>query len=833
MPIAAHAQADTLQSPQAFLGYAPGKRFTPHSRILDYYQHVAAHSKNVKLMPYGSTYEGRKLLVAVIGTEDHLNRLDEIRLDNQMRAGIVSGKPKNNGPAIAWLSYNIHGNEPVSSEASLVTLYNLARPGNAKAAEWLKKVLVVIDPCMNPDGRERYVQWYNRTHAALNVSGPDAHPASWEHSEPWPYGRSNHYFFDMNRDWAWQTQQESKQRTALLQQWLPHVHADLHEMGAQRSYYFLPAAEPYHEQVTPWQREFQEYLGKVNARYFEEQSWRFFSREDFDLLYPSYGDTWPTFMGAIGMTYEQAGGNAGLALKLNNGDTLTLVSRVAHHAAASLATVEATYDKADKLISEFAKFYADNAASPPGQYKTYVVKGNNAADNLAAFCKLLAQNGIQYGYASSADKRLFSGYNYFTGKNENMSLEPGDVVVSAHQPRAAFVRVLMEPKSKLADSLTYDITAWSLPFVYGLKTYGLAERMTPQTNSGVQPKTVLAMEKPYAYLAEWKSTTDAQLLAKLLRAKINVRYAEKPFTIGGVEYPSGTMVVLRADNLKAATLDETLRREAAALGQTLTPVATGRVEKGPDLGSDYFHFIKAPRVAVLLHNEIETGSIGELWYHFEQELQYPVTLIDVKNTRRFEMKDFDVIILPDGDFGDQFEGRRFGALREWMQAGGKIIALESAVGLFAGRDKDGFTLKEKSDSAAVKKLQAANALRPYADRERAAISDFVPGSIFRLRMDNTHPLGFGYGEEYHTLKLGSKVYEYLTTGINVGTLKKDGHVAGFVGANVKNKLQEGLVFGVERQGRGSIVYLIDNPLFRAFWHNGKLLFDNAVFLVGQ
>lgn len=824
---------DTLQSPTAFFGYAPGQHFTPHSRIIDYFYHVAAHSKLVKIIQFGKTYEGRPLIIAVVGSEENLGKLDEIKLDNLMRAGVVSGKPKNNIPAITWLSYNIHGNESVSSEAAHVTLYNLVKPQNTQAAEWRKKVLVVIDPCMNPDGRERYVQWYNRV---VSVT-PDANPSSWEHSEPWPGGRSNHYFFDMNRDWAWQTQQESRARTGLLQQWLPHVHADLHEMGPQSSYYFLPAAEPYHEQVSPWQREFQEYLGRVNARQFDGQSWRFFSREIFDLFYPSYGDTWPTFLGAVGMTYEQAGGGAaGLAVKLNNGDTLTLAMRIAHHVAASLATVEATYDKAEKLVAEFSKFCADNAANPPGQYKSYVVKGNNAADNIAAFTKLLDQNGIHYGYAPTNEKRALNGYNYFSGKNENVALEAGDLVISAYQPRAGFVRVLMEPKSKLPDSLTYDITAWSLPYVYGLKTFGLTEKIVPSATSGVTTKAPAEVEKPVAYLAEWKSTTDAQLLSRLMMAKVHVRSAQKPFTINNTEYPAGTLAILRADNLKLGNkLDEVVKSVAAEMKQTLIPVGTGRMDKGPDLGSSYFQLLKAPRVAVLANKDVSENGVGELWYHFEQELKYPISIIDLENVRRFDMKEYDVIIMPDGDFSANYEGKKLTALREWMQAGGRVIAMEGSLSLFAGKDKDGFLLKEKTDTTNAKKLKEALALRPYADRERASISDGVAGSIFKLRMDNTHPLGFGFTDEYFTLKGSSKVYEYFTTnnGVNVGTLKKDGYVSGFVGANVKNKLNEGLVFGVERQGRGAIVYMVDNPLFRAFWHSGKLLVDNAVFLVGQ
>ncbi|MGB4816618.1 MAG: M14 metallopeptidase family protein, partial [Ferruginibacter sp.] len=322
-----------LQSPDAFLGYRLGSRFTPHYKVVAYCEHVAQNSKMVQLQQYGETYEHRPLLAAFVGTEANIGQLEKIRDNNLQlaRQSVTAGAGSTNTPAIIWLSYNVHGNEPTSTEAAMATLYALAEPSNSATKAWLQNTIVVIDPCENPDGRDRYVNWYNSV-AGKNYN---VQPICREHIEPWPRGRSNHYNFDLNRDWAWQTQVESLQRMALYNKWLPQVHVDFHEQGYNAPYYFAPAAEPFHDIITKWQREFQFFIGKNNAKYFDQNNWLYFTRERFDLFYPSYGDTYPMYNGSIGMTYEQGGISGGLGVITSENDTLTFVQRVQHHVIAS------------------------------------------------------------------------------------------------------------------------------------------------------------------------------------------------------------------------------------------------------------------------------------------------------------------------------------------------------------------------------------------------------------------------------------------------------------------------------------------------------------------
>ncbi|WP_345950427.1 M14 metallopeptidase family protein [Mucilaginibacter sp. PAMB04274] len=818
--------AQGLQSPAHFLGYELGSQYTYHYRIAEYVRHVAQNSKLVKLQSYGTTNEGRPLMVAFVGSEENIARLDDIRKHNLYLAGLSNGPATlSNAPAIVWLSYNVHGNEPSSSEAALQTLYDLVNPANTRTQAWLKNTVIVIDPCLNPDGRDRYVNYYNQTRGLL----PDPNSSSREHIEPWPGGRVNHYYFDLNRDWAWQTQKEVQGRVGLYNQWLPQIHVDFHEQGFNNPYYFAPAAEPFHKDITPWQREFQTTIGKNNAKYFDQNGWLYFTKEVFDLLYPSYGDTYPLYNGSIGMTYEQGGGPAGgLAVTMRSGDTLTLADRIAHHHSNGLSTVETASNNASKILAEYKKYFDNSRTNPPGVYKTYVIKNENE-DKMRKLQELLYANQITFSVGTS---RQASGYNYFNGKNESFTINKNDMVISAYQPKAVLLNVLLEPKTFIADSNTYDITAWSLPYAYGLKAYGLKDAINkpaPGKNEEVvlahQPAKPVQTGKAYAYVAQWTSVEDVKFLSALLQKGIKVRYASDAFTMGNKKFNAGSIIITRASN-NQPNFDRMINEISERYSRTLTPLATGFADTGADLGSSAVGFITKPRVMLVSGEGVSANDMGEVWHFFEQQIGYPVSIVRYQDLGRIKLSDFDVAILPDGRYSNFPLDR----LQDWVNDGGKLIAMGGAIRQFA--DKKGFALKSKDEKKDDKDGKKTPDLSAYNSRDRESIKYNVPGAIFKVYLDNTHPLGYGYPPFYYTLKLGDDIYDYLdNSGVNVGVLKKDSYVSGFAGQKAKEKLSNGLLFGVQSMGRGSIVYLTDDPLFRSFWENGKLLFSNAVFMV--
>jgi len=825
-----------LQTPAQFLGYALGEQFTTHDRLLEYVRYLAGQAPSrMKLQEYGRTYEGRPLVLAYVASEENLPRLEQIRQNNLRMAGLQPGSVEGNQPAIAWLSYNVHGNESVSSEAVMQVLYDLVNPENAQSKAWLQNTVVLIDPCVNPDGRERYVQWYKQ---AANRGG-NASPYAWEHWEPWPGGRPNHYYFDLNRDWAWQTQIESKQRLAVYNSWLPQLHADFHEMGPESPYYFSPAARPFHENITPWQRQFQHTIGEYNRQYFDKNNWLYFTRENFDLFYPSYGDTWPTYSGAIGMTYEQGGsGRAGLAYKKEDGDTLTLTERIAHHVAASRATLQATSEKADQLKQEFRKYYENSLKNPAGDYKAFVLKADSRRTaDLQALTQYLERQQIRYGFAGK--DAATRGFNYATGKEERVKISRNDLVVSMYQPKSTLVKVLFEPKSKLEDSLTYDITTWAIPYAYGLQAYALKQRLEPEAvKPAANAVAAGTAERPYAYLARWNNVQDLKFLAELMQAGVKVRMAENPFEINKEQYGAGTLIITRTGNERLGEkLDALVRATAQKHEVKLTATTTGFVSSGSDFGAGSVRYLQMPKVAVLTGEGVSPYGFGEVWHFFEQQINYPITALHTNYFSQVPLHEFDVLILPTGSYGRVLEEKTLEKVKDWVRGGGKLIAMEGAAAFLAGK-KD-FSLKRKGEQDAAKdkakkeeKDPYAN-LRSYAEREREALREEVQGSVFRVNLDKTHPLAFGYDDTYYALVRSADTFSFLEEGWNVGVLKKDNYAAGFVGAQARKQLQDALILGTQEMGRGQVVYLADNPLFRAFWQGGKLLFGNAVFVVGQ
>ena len=801
--------SQNIQSPKEFLGYELGKQFTRHHRVVDYFTYVSTQLDNVLLEKYGETNERRPLYVSYISSKKNIENIEQIRHNNLGQTGL---KPASiNDIAIVWLSYNVHGNEASSTEASMQTLYELV----TTKKDQLENTLVIIDPCINPDGRDRYANWYNQVKSEPYNTDQNAK----EHREPWPGGRANHYLFDLNRDWAWATQIESTQRLKIYNKWMPHVHVDFHEQSMNNPYYFAPAAEPFHEIITDWQRNFQTQIGKNHARYFDKNGWLYFTKESFDLLYPSYGDTYPTYMGAIGMTYEQAGGGmGGLGVDTDHGYELTLVDRVAHHKTTGLSTVEIASKNAVTLNTEFKKFFDTGSF----KYKSYVLKNENK-DKTTRLLALLDKHQIDYEFTN---KGLVKGYNYLTQQESRMSVNTKDLVIHTQQPKGKMVKVLFEPNAKLTDSLTYDITAWSLPYAHGFKAIASTIKVSSRKDVMVDTANNEIDQNAYAYVSKWNSLEDASFLAALLQADVRVRFSEKDFTIEGNSYAKGTLIILRGDNKTNKEFDKQITSIAQNNNRKLTPVQTGFVSSGKDFGSSSVNPINKQKVAVISGKGTSSLSFGEIWHFFENQLHYPLTALDTDYINRVDLDEYDVLIIPNGYYSSILNKSGLEKINNFAQAGGTVIAIGTALRSFV--NKEGFALKSKKPTKG-KENKTAN-LTAYEDTRRNRANTLITGAIFKSKVDNSHPLAFGYDDVYFSLKLNNASYAYLQNGSNVAYFNKSAtNLAGFAGKKALKNIPESLLFGEERKGSGSIIYMVDNPLFRSFWDNGKLFFVNAIF----
>ncbi len=805
-----------IKSPSEFLGYDIGTQFTRHADVVNYFYYVANNSDLVTYGNYGKTNERRLLTYAIVSSKENLENIELIKTNNLKNAGIKEGAA-NPEIAIVWLSYNVHGNEASSTEAAMQTLFELI----VDKKLWLDNTVVIIDPCVNPDGRDRYVNWYNQ----VKASPYDTNQNATEHNEPWPGGRPNHYLFDLNRDWVWASQVETKQRLKLYNQWMPHIHVDFHEQGINEPYYFAPAAEPFHEVISDWQRKFQLQIGKNHAKYFDREGWLFFTRERFDLLYPSYGDTYPTFMGAIGMTYEQAGhGRAGLGIDNDEGTKLTLVDRIKHHTTTSLSTIEISSQNAKKLNEEFSQYFKNDQL----KYKSYVLNGN--IDHKKKLTNLLNLHDIKWGYSIN---NSISGFRYEIQKKGSIDAKNA-IIVSTDQPKGKMVKTLFEPDTKLSSPLTYDITSWSLPYAYGLET--IASTQLLESNESKKIITIHNKPSPKSvgYISHWTSMDDASFFADLLLHDVKVRFSEKELSFNHISYARGSLIITRSDNKNKLYFDELITNIANQHQRQLVIVNSSFSDNGTDFGSPDVKLIPKQRIALLKGKGVSSLSYGSLWHFFETELKYPVTSIDINNFSYYALDNFDVLILPETFYWDALNEDGIQLLKNWIKKGGKIIAMGESVGLF--NDKKEFGISQNETVLISEKTQnnLEEKLLPYDQKEINSLKNTITGSVYKVTIDTSHPMAFGYPKNYYSLKKGSESYQLIDQGYNVGYIDGDAiSVAGFSGEVAKNNLKNSLVFGEKRLGKGSIIYMVDDVLFRSFWENGKLFLANAIFFVNN
>jgi hypothetical protein len=811
------AQQATVPSPEEVLGYPLGRQFTDYAGVREYSRALAQASPRVEYRTYGSTPERRDLIQLVISSTDNLARLEAILAANAELTSPATPPARAreiaaSNPAVVFFSYGVHGNESSSSEAALWTAWDLAR-GAPEVALALDSLVVVIDPVANPDGRDRYVQWFRSVVGAR----PNPNLNAREHHEPWPGGRVNHYLFDLNRDWAWATQPETRARLATWWRWNPQVHVDFHEMSHNSSYFFFPAAEPinpiYPRHVLEWGRRF----GEANARAFDARGWPYYTGEAFDLFYPGYGDSWPSLTGAIGMTYEQAGhGRAGLAVVRADGDTLTLHQRAEQHRAAGTATLQAAASGRTRLLLDFAEGQRTTGA---GERDVLLVPGPDAS-RVRDLVAHLRRQGVEVEEAERGFSASAVPYAGFARRN---SFPAGTYRVRARQPRGRLALTLLQPETELRAEYSYDISAWSLPFAYGVEAHRVAGQ--PATGwrvvGSVEPRSAGALQPGLGYLV-LPGTATARGIVRFLEGGGAARVLARPTTREGREWPAGTwfLPVRPNDDLRA-------RVDAADLGVHAVPVAGGIAASGIDLGSDNVAAVRLPRVAVLSGEPVSPTSFGAHWFFLEQELELPFDAILASQLGRIDLAEYDVIVAPEsGDLGE----RATRALEEWVRGGGRLVAVGSAAGRLAALVEATVREREEGEADRTRLLQGRR------EREREEWREQIPGTVLHARMDPAHPLAWGAGtagrdDRLFVLHAGGRVFEPARELEAAVHFPSDlTRVAGVITQESLDRLAESAWLVTGTLGRGTVVLFADDPLFRLFWRSTHPLYVNALLL---
>jgi hypothetical protein len=532
------------------------------------------------------------------------------------------------------------------------------------------------------------------------------------------------------------------------------------------------------------------------------------------------------------MTYEQAGNTAsGRAIQTENGDTLGIQNKIDHNTVVALSTIEVSARNSEKLIDQFKKYFSESRKNPKGKYRTYILKDSPSLERMGEIFK---RSGIQFGYAAQAS--TLNGYHYQSSSMKTVDVKPGDMVIQSAQPRSVLLQVLMEEEAVLSDSVTYDITAWALPFAYHIDCYGFVSEVNIKTtdqNSAQLPP--LVNEGPvFSIEIPWNDLNSARLLGSLHKKGYKVRMAVKETAFGGRKVSKGSLFINRGDNArKPEYAAEVLAMVRKSDVREYHIHQTGFSDKGGDLGGYHFEMIKAPKVLTFTGRGVSASSCGEIWYYFDQVLGYALSMVDWDRFDRIKLEDYNTIILPDGYY--QISKERHQLLSEWTEKGGRLIVIEGAIGSF--QEKEGiamslFATEEEKTKAEEERLkqELMDRLNDFEGLERRNISKGTAGAIIKNIVDDSHPLGYGIGKYYYSLKTSSPVYALQKGMWNVIHVPKTYKSYGFIGSGLRKNLEEKVSFAVQAKGSGQAIYMVDNPLFRCFWDKGLLLFSNAVFL---
>ena len=827
-------------------GHDFGEVVTPPDDVIRYMEALAdAAPDRTRLVRYAESWEGRPLVVLVIGSAQRMARLEEVKeglarlsdprgLDDAEAEALLAELP-----VVTALMHGIHGNEISSSGAAMAEAYHLlAATADPDVDLILSESLVLIDPMENPDGRNRFVY----QNEVAQARWPDEAAFSAEHDEPWPGGRGNHYLFDLNRDLFIQSQPETRGKVDIFLEYRPQIVADLHEMGGDATYFFPPTAPP----SNPWYGERQialmDVFGSAIAARFDERGFAYFNRDVYDLFYPGYVDMWPMGHGALGMTYEQASARA-LRLRQSDGDLLTYGDGVLHHFTAALETALTAARNRESILRDYLAFRREGVAagrSGPAEIVLHSAHDPGMAEGLAM---MLVENGIEVFRASgpvTVDGRTLSASSSF--------------IVPLDQPTHAFIHNLLDPHVPMEEDFVrrqierrahrqpdeiYDLTAWSQSLLWdveAIETAATGARGLPMTEVATLEAPPPLPEARVGYLIPW-GTNAAAAVVEALREGIRVRAAGAEFTLDGRRYGTGTAIVRLAEN--GPDLRTRLAGIAARHRAEVVPVNDAYVREGMSLGSRQVRALREPGVLLVYDAPGQSYSVGWARYVLERRYGQRTTAVRASSLGRARLADYDVVVFPSGNYGSAVGEGLPDRLRAWMRDGGTVITMAessrwaSREGLLATETERRGGRAEGDDppdpGTRDQPIEYLDAISPEDESPEG-----VPGAIVRTLLDTEHWLAAGTDGDIGVLVQGSRVFRPITldNGTNVGRYAELENLVlgGIVWEESRPQLASKAFLIHQPYGRGQLVAFAEDPNYRAYAEATQLLFMNAVLL---
>lgn len=820
---------DTITTPREFFGFEIGQRHLTHQQIVDYIRQVALESDRVEAVPYGRTHGGRPLMLVTVTSPDNHRRLDQIRRDHRAltRAATPTEQASAEIPAVINMGYSVHGDEPSAANCAPLVLHYLAAAKGAQIDSILRNCVILLDPCLNPDGFDRFAAWANALRG--RVPNPDAQHA--EHNQNWPPGRVNYYWFDLNRDWLPLEHPESRSRMRWYHQWKPDVVLDFHEMGTGSTFFFQPGIPERTNPRTPARNmELTAKIGQYHARALDRRGSLYFTEEQFDDFYMGKGSTYPDLHGAIGILFEQASSRG--QLQRNDNGLLRFRDTIANQFTVSLSSMRATTELRQELLDFKHDFYAqarDRAARHPGHAYLFHIPDNRS--RLEDFADVLTRHDIRC-YWPTQDIKV-KGTTYPAAQT---------LLVPIRQPEFEFLQSLLMRRKVFKENIFYDVSTWTLPLAYGLAQVRVDQPlqwkdMQPARAAQSEAEPFEADPSAIAYLIDWADDEAAWLLGRLLKKNVNVKVARKEFSIQSESGPRnmavGTLMIpLGIQPNKRATIEELLV-EGAARGASIIPVDTGLTPTGIDFGSGNFRTIPKPSVAMPIGSDVSAYGAGEVWHQMDLRMGLPLTLLKSDRFGRYDLDEYNVLVLPSGGYSG-LGSADWDRIREWVQGGGTVIAIGASCQRVYDRiqGQAGGMLGDTDDQESIDRNPEESVQQPFDSAARKRALQLISGAIFNAKCDLTHPLFYGQRSSRlavfrnHTTFVAPSDNPFCNPAIYDSQRP---HLAGYCSEENLEKLKPSAAVVVRPIGRGRVIQIVEDPLFRAFWHGPERIFVNAIY----
>jgi hypothetical protein len=807
----------SIPTPKEIIGFEVGEKHVSHDQLVKYMYVLAENSDRIHIERYGWTYEHRPLLLLTISAPDNLANIENIRT-NHLRLSdpsISEDIPISDMPSIIWLGYSVHGNEPSGLNASLLVAYYLAAAESEEVKNILDSAVILIDPSINPDGYSRFEQWVNQYKSNERITDPN----NIEHNEAWPRGRTNHYWFDLNRDWLLLQHPESKSRIRQFYKWKPNILTDHHEMGSNATFFFQPGIPSRINPNTPVENsQLTSKIAEYHAKALDNIGSLYYTKESFDDFYYGKGSSYPDVNGCVGILFEQAS-SRGQARQTENG-ILEFPFTIRNQFTVSLSTIQAGHELRNELLNYQKDFYKNTIEMARNDAnKAYVFDGGDDKTKTRFFLEILNNHKIKiYKLAKevSVDNHTYAPASSY--------------IVPLEQKQNRLVKALFEKPTSFTDSLFYDVSAWTLPLAFDLN-YALLEGRSfnsdiigEQQSEMAETKGAINTRSSYAYLMRWNDYYAPKALYMLFKKNLKVKVSLKSFSLkNGEKFEPGTLLIpVHLQSAPEEKLFEELEKISAATGADFYGVQTGFNAEGIDLGSPNMRTLQKPKVMMIVGDGISSYEAGEVWHLLDYRFGIHVSMVDINRFNHIELNRYNTIILVNGNYSEISDSSKE-KLNAWLRNGGRIIATKGGSRWLINQKLAYIKFKKQDTDSLI--------LKSYGDMSKHMGAQAIGGSIFEVSLDLTHPLCFGFSDnKLSVFKNGKLFFEKSKNPYNNPVIYTDEPLqSGYVSKENYKLIKNSSGVIVSSIGKGKTICFSDNPNFRAFWFGTNRLFFNAIF----